>query len=315
MTTHSAAIDPAQLSAWLDGELDVAQSVQAEAWLAEHPADAALVQAWAADRDALRERLAPMALEPLPAATLGLLREEPSPQQQRWLQAAMAAGLLLLGGLLGAGLMWQVQAQSQAQSQAHSQGQGPWASATTERGQRSAVEWVHRAALAHTVYVPEVRHAVEVKANEEHLARWLTRRLTMPVKLFDLREQGFELVGGRLLPDAKTPSAQLMYQATGGKERVTVYLRKPEANTPAAFRFEREGELSLFYWVDGPTGYALVGTLPREKLLAMAESIYKQGIAPVPLGSAGSAAPMTGAISPTTSVVPAAQPTSAPKTP
>jgi len=49
--------------------------------------------------------------------------------------------------------------------------------------------------------VAKPRHAVEVRAQEEHLARWLTRRIDLPVKLFDLREQGFELIGGRLLPD------------------------------------------------------------------------------------------------------------------
>ena len=283
-TTQRPDMDPMLLSAWLDGELDATQTANVEVWIAEHPEDAERVQGWATDRDTLREQLAPLTQEPLPAAALALLRHKPT-GQQAWLQAAMAAGLLLVGGLLGAGLMWQAQSQSQ----------GGWAASAPAQSQGSAIEWVHRAAVAHTVYVPEVRHAVEVKANEEHLARWLTKRLTMPVKLFDLREQGFELVGGRLLPDGQTPSAQLMYQATGGKERVTVYLRKPEANTPAAFRFERQGELSLFYWVDGATGYALVGSLPREQLLAMAESIYKQGIAPVlaPTPAASVAAPTT----------------------
>ena len=281
-TTQRPDMDPMLLSAWLDGELDATQTASVEVWIAEHPVDAELVQGWAADRDTLREQLAPLTQEPLPAAALALLRHKPT-GQQAWQQAAMAAGLLLVGGLVGAGLMWQAQSQ------------GGWAASAPAQSQGSAVEWVHRAAVAHAVYVPEVRHAVEVKANEEHLARWLTKRLTMPVKLFDLREQGFELVGGRLLPDSQTPSAQLMYQATGGKERVTVYLRKPEANTPAAFRFERQGELSLFYWVDGATGYALVGSLPREQLLAMAESIYKQGIAPVlaPVPAASVAAPTT----------------------
>jgi anti-sigma factor RsiW len=153
--------------------------------------------------------------------------------------------------------------------------------------------------VAHSVYVPEVRHAVEVKAQEEHLSRWLTRRLDVPVKLFDLRAQGFELVGGRLLPDAAGPSAQLMYQAiapAGAVEtasgpsakptRVTVYLRKPDDDTPAAFSYEQQGALGMFYWVEGrsalggPTGYALVGALPRDKLLALAEAIYRQGHEP-----------------------------------
>ena len=32
----------------------------------------------------------------------------------------------------------------------------------------------------------------------------------------------------------------------------------------------------MFYWVDGPCGYALVGPQPRERLLALAEAISKQ---------------------------------------
>jgi anti-sigma factor RsiW len=145
--------------------------------------------------------------------------------------------------------------------------------------------WQHRAAVAHAVYAPEVRHPVEVnvaqgsaaeqQAQEEHLARWLSKRLDMPVRLYDLRAQGFELVGGRLLPDAAGPSAQLMYQNSGG-QRITLYLRKPEAGASTAFRFQRDGELNLFYWVEDGFGSALVGKLPREQLLALAETIYKQ---------------------------------------
>ena len=95
------------------------------------------------------------------------------------------------------------------------------------------------------------------------------------MKLFDLQAQGFSLVGGRLLPDAAGPSAQLMYE-DGEKRRVTVYLRKPEAGTPAAFRFERQDGLNLFYWVESGCGYALVGDLPRNQLLALAMEIHRQ---------------------------------------
>ena len=168
--------------------------------------------------------------------------------------------------VVGAGLVWRAERPAVLQAAAQANGQG----------------WVQRAAVAHSVYVPEVRHPVEVKAQEEHLARWLTKRLEMPVKLFDLRAQGFELVGGRLLPDAKGPGAQLMYQAIGEAPagqtplRVTVYLRKPDDGTPAAFRYEQRGATGLFYWVEGATGYALVGPLPRERLLALAEAIAHQ---------------------------------------
>ncbi len=256
------SFDAELLSAWVDGELDgqPEQREKVEAWLREQPQDAARVRQWAADRDALRERLEPALDEPVPPPLRALLLgPDALPASRRWLQAAMAAGLLLAGGVIGALLGRQWPASEPATPMAGANGSG----------------WVQRAAFAHGVYVPEPRHAVEVKAQEEHLARWLTRRIDVPVKLFDLREQGFELVGGRLLPDGPGKSAQLMYQDAQGT-RITVYLRKPDEGTDAAFRYERQGDLGLFYWVESGAGYALVGALPKEQLLALAQSIYRQ---------------------------------------
>lgn len=250
-----------QLSACLDGELQGAEREAVEAWLREHPEDAARVRLWAADAEALRMRLAPWLDEPLPEPLRAAVLRRPV-MAPRWALAASAAGLLLLGAAIGGAGVWQWQQQRGAVEARAGAGVIP-------------VGWVQRAAAAHAVYVPEPRHAVEVKAQEEHLARWLTRRIDVPVKLFDLREQGFELVGGRLLPDGGGKSAQLMYQDPQGL-RVTVYLRKPEVGTPAAFRYERQGDLGLFYWVESGAGYALVGALPREQLLALAEAIYRQ---------------------------------------
>jgi anti-sigma factor RsiW len=250
------------LSAWLDGELagpeHQAQRAAVEAWLHDHPEDAARVRLWAADAEALRMRLALPLDEPVPDALRAVVLRRPL-LPTRWALAASAAGLLLLGGLVGGGGVWQ------------------WQQRQTElAAARMPAGWVQRAAAAHAVYVPEPRHAVEVKAQEEHLARWLTRRIDVPVKLFDLRAQGFELVGGRLLPDGSGKGAQLMYQDAQGL-RVTVYLRKPELGTPAAFRYEKQGDLGLFYWVESGAGYALVGALPKEQLLALAQAIYNQG--------------------------------------
>ena len=264
--------DDLQRSAWLDGELDADASAHVEAWLREHPEDAAEMRLWSADRDALRARFDPVLDEPIPERLLASLRERSRTVpmgQPGWHRMAMAAGLVLggvaLGAILGAGLAWQTPAPAFAQFG------GP--------------AWTHRAAVAHVVYAPEVRHPVEVftaegavseqKAQEEHLSRWLTKRLAMPVRSYDLRDQGFVLVGGRLLPDAAGPSAQLMYQSADG-QRVTLYLRKPEAGVSTAFSYQRDGELGLFYWIEDGFGCALVGKLPREKLLALAEAVYKQ---------------------------------------
>jgi anti-sigma factor RsiW len=275
MSMDHDPIDDELLSAWLDGEFaaDPAEHARIEAWLREHPQDAERVRQWSEDRGALRALMAPTRDEALPQHLRALVLGETHVPPRRWLQAAMAAGLLVAGAALGALATWP--------SRAHD---------TADRELAAAGGWVQRAAFAHGVYVPEPRHAVEVKAQEEHLARWLTRRIDVPVKLFDLRAQGFDLVGGRLLPDGAGKSAQLMYQDAKGA-RITVYLRKPDEGTDAAFRYERQGELGLFYWVESGAGYALVGALPRERLLALAEAIYRQHPMPgAPVAAAASAA-------------------------
>ena len=257
------------LSAWLDGELDAAASAEVQAWLAGDPDGALGARQWAADRDALREHFAPVLQEPVPARLRATVWQHVG--WPRWAQAAMAAGLLVGGALAGGGSVWQWQQRQMAQLQVR-------LAAGTAQG------WVQRAALAHSVYVPEPRHAVEVKAQEEHLARWLTRRIEVPVKLFDLQAQGFALVGGRLLPDGPGKSAQLMYE-DGQKRRVTVYLRKPEKADDVAFRYEQQGELGMFYWVGDGCGYALVGALPRATLLALAQAVYQQHPDAAPAGA------------------------------
>ena len=129
--------------------------------------------------------------------------------------------------------------------------------------------------------------AAEQRAQEVHLARRLSKRLELPVKLYDLRAQGFERVGGRLLPDAVGPGAQLMYQHGSG-QRVTLYLRRPDAGAQVAFRFQRNADLNLLYWVEDRFAWALVGKLPRDELLALANAIYRQAeasIKPLPAPS------------------------------
>ena len=270
------------LHAWLDDELAADRRAEVEAWLRDHPEEAARVRLWAADAQALRSQLEPVLAEAVPQRLTQLVwSHAPATLSSGWQRWAAAALVFVLGGGAGAALTWQLKP----------------ANTTAVTAAASTAGWIQRAAVAHAVYVPEVRHPVEVKAQEEHLSRWLTRRLNVPVKLFDLRAQGFELVGGRLLPDATGPSAQLMYQAIADPVmpgaasaaadakpvRVTVYLRKPDNDTAAAFRYEQQGSLGMFYWVEGksemggPCGYALVGELPRERLLALAEAIFRQG--------------------------------------
>jgi anti-sigma factor RsiW len=134
-----------------------------------------------------------------------------------------------------------------------------------------------RAARAHLVYSPEVRHPVEVEAKEQdHLVKWLSKRLGMPIKLPVLTAEGFELLGGRLLPGPHGPVALFMYQDASGK-RITLYVTPPhKGDAVTAFRFAKEGPVSVFYWIDGDCGFAISGEIDRPALSRVAALVYRQ---------------------------------------
>lgn len=134
-----------------------------------------------------------------------------------------------------------------------------------------------RAARAYLVYSPEVRHPVEVDAKEQdHLVKWLSKRLDIGLKVPVLSEQGFELLGGRLLPGPDGPVAHFMYQDGSGK-RLTLYVsRRTKSENQTAFRFAQEGRVNVFYWVDRDCGYALSGEIDKGQLARVADVVYHQ---------------------------------------
>ena len=133
------------------------------------------------------------------------------------------------------------------------------------------------AARAHYVYTRETRHAVEVAAaEEEHLVRWLSRRLDVKLKIPVLANEGYKLMGGRLLPGTDAPVAQFMYESPAQK-RLTLYVTgKTHKDPVTAFQYIQEGAVNVFYWVDSDCGYAISGEIDRAELSRVANVVYKQ---------------------------------------
>lgn len=269
-----APVSDEELHALLDGELSPAQREAIQSRLENDPQAAATLQEWRLQKDALRALHRDVLQEPIPPALLQVARQTSAAQQQvsRWWRwGGMAAGVVLAFGMgwLANGQMTRMQAGNA----------GLIAKAQTPR------EFARQASVAHAVFSPEVRHPVEVAAaQQEHLVQWLSKRLGRPLKVPNLAPQGYELVGGRLLPGDDGARAQFMFQNSGG-ERITLYVGsvngKPAAGSElspkeTAFSFSSDGPVPGFYWVDQGFGYALAGKLPREALVKLAEAVYQQ---------------------------------------
>jgi len=127
---------------------------------------------------------------------------------------------------------------------------------------------------AHTVFVRENRHAVEVTAEEdEHLFRWLSNRLERDIFAPPLTDFGFALVGGRMLSNETGPAAQFMYE-NAEETRLTLYVSRSTEIEQTAFQVTEHDGVRAFYWVHEGFGYALVGPLARAEMLAIAQRVY-----------------------------------------
>lgn len=149
-----------------------------------------------------------------------------------------------------------------------------------------AMRFARQAGEAHLLYAPDVRHPVEFGADQEDsLLVWLSERLGHSVHAPSLQDLGFMLVGGRLLPSAGQPAAQLMYENADAAKRITLYLRgrwsmsdtSPLSSAQeGSVSYAREGSLSMVYWIEGPLAYALIGDIDRDQLFATAKIIQEQ---------------------------------------
>jgi anti-sigma factor RsiW len=236
------------LHAYVDDRLDDGRRQAVEAHLAQTPEDDARVTAYREHNAALHAAFDPVLDEPVPdrLRLVGAGR--------RSARVAVAAGWLAVGAVIG----W-------------------FANAFVTDRPTALVSFSRQAALAHAVYSPEVRHPVEVGAAEqEHLVNWLSKRVGAKLRAPVLTAEGYELVGGRLLPGESGAVAQFMYQDGKGK-RLTLYVsRLAGKQRDTAFRFSQEDKVSVFYWIDGALVYALSGELPKNELLGVATAVYKQ---------------------------------------
>ena len=238
-----------RLHAFVDGLLPAQERAAFEAWMNDHPEEAAAARSYAELRGRLRQQFDSVLSEPVPAR---MYLRRPG-----WINIAQAAMLVAFGIAVGLAIPLL-------------RGEPPAATGV-------AAGLSQRAARAHATYASEVRHAVEVDATQqEHLVRWLSKRLGTELKVPVLSGEGFELLGGRLLPGPEGPVAHFMYQDASGK-RLTLYVNaRSKTEGPTAFRYAKEGTVSVFYWIDGQWGYALSGDIDKPALSRVANTVYRQ---------------------------------------
>lgn len=284
-------IDEEMLSAYLDGELTAGDVATLEAALAEDMAlQGELALLIEADQMA-QEEFAAVTAEPVPDALIAAIngagseaepiapepktpelqpaltpRPEPlpeplpepaniphAPSTSGWAIAAAVVGALMIGG---AGGLY-------------------FGGVATQQETSTVAAWIADIADYHAVYAAQVRHLVEVPAEEaDHIETWLTATLGADVVIPELAEQGLTFEGARLLVAAGRPVAQLLYTDSDG---AVVALCQIQADTPQeAARQDAIGGFDLVSWGAGDANFVIVADEGRPDLRDIVEAASGQ---------------------------------------
>lgn len=253
MTEPNMPVTEDELHALVDNELPDDRRAAVETWLATHPDDAGRVAAWRAIGDAMHARYDAVADEAIPKR---LELDRLASQPRKWMIAAAAA--ILVAFAAGSGVGWFARDASAAVVTA-----------------ADPIETMREEAFAaHRLYIGEVRHAIEVRAEENHLLPWLSRRIGMTLRAPDLSKFDLKLLGGRLLPCIDGPAALLMYENAAG-ERVTLYATQLKAPR-TSFRYQEAGKFASIHWVAENYGWVVSGPADKPRLKGIAMAAIEQ---------------------------------------
>ncbi|MBJ3786707.1 anti-sigma factor family protein [Devosia sediminis] len=245
------------LMAYLDGQLDAEARAEVDARLVADPDLAQDLAQLQRQSDAIRTLYGPVASEPVPAR-LSPHRIALEQSRRQWRGVARAAMIVALLGI-GMAAGWLVRPASEAPALYN--------------------RLIADAVSAHTVYVSENRHAVEVPGAEaEHLSTWLSNRLATDLAMPDLAGSGLAFLGGRLLPAPAVPggrAAQLMYEDSTG-ERVTLYITPSSGIDGPTLETLRLGDDNVLYWANDFVTCTIVGPQDPQRLQALADSVFAQ---------------------------------------
>lgn len=246
MTYHTPIAD-ADLHAYLDDQLTPERRAEVETYLRNHP-DAEKLQQYLHINEAIQNQFNPVLQEPIPAAL-----QVPVNHQVWWRSIAAIITLLTIGGLIG------------------------WLLHDMHRPIDTNLvyaELAQPAAFAHKVYTTDQSRPVELNAaREQELINWLSTRMRSSIKAPNLSTQGYELIGGRLLPSTNRMAAQFMYQDQD-RQRLTLYIRRGAwKNKKTVFHYARTNDINTFYWIDGDFGYALSGNQDKTQLLQLTKTV------------------------------------------
>jgi anti-sigma factor RsiW len=270
-------ITEADLHALLDDEIGPERRAKVVEHLEQKPLDAALLDTWRAQNEALRGAFARIAREPVPLALslsqpltakaaavpintrrLDLVR---AARQRR---IAIVSAIAFLAGSIAAATGAIVVQHLPSLFR-------PEPGLSSSVGRRIAI----RAAAMYRTFANDRTRPVEIAAAQKaELGRWLSERTGLSL-IPDFSSEGLKLIGGRVTPGEFGAAGFLLYEMVSG-ERIGILLeRAPEDGSSDPLRVT-PSDRTMLYGRDKGTYWAIIGSLGDERWRQVAQHLVGQ---------------------------------------
>jgi anti-sigma factor RsiW len=251
----SRSITEDDLHAFVDNALDPIRRSEVQRYLNTHPDVARKVDSLSAQRNALREALAPIASEPIPPQLdiAGIVETQRRSRQTMWRSIAASITFLALGILVG----W-------------------FANDLTDPPRAGIAALAQEAAASYRVYAPDGLRPVEFgPADTGELLQWVSNRLQHPLAVPDLAKSGYRFIGGRLVATPHGPAALFLYDDDHGT-RIAMLVRPMAVEKNEPMSEHTDGAVAGYAWSKEGMGYSLVAAAPTRTLHPLANEIRRQ---------------------------------------
>lgn len=252
--TGDRPIGEDDLHAFLDGVLDERRRDAVRRYLDAHPEAQSRLSAYRSQGEALREALAPLADQPLPAElSLKSIVERRRKTLVGRRRIAAAAAFLCVGGLSG------------------------WFGREAVSPPARGIEALGREAVDnYAVYASDTLRPVELASDQRAtLTRWVSERLDTPVRAPDLQSAGYSFLGGRLVTTPNGPAALFIYEGSEA-DRLTVMVRPMAVDRNRTMSERSYGALDGVTWSRDGVGYSVLAPRDSVYLRPVAEDVRRQ---------------------------------------
>jgi anti-sigma factor RsiW len=275
MNREPRSVSTGQMLAYVDACLSPADRAALEERMARSPEVKNQIAVWLAQNEAIRAAFPIRAVHPAPAGGARTGEDTVSSRRRVNLRRLDVARAPRSDGT-AAGRTEPLRIASAAASRACrvlAATLAIWAGGAFAVSDARPADLVKTAVAAYRTYAGNIAHPVEMAtADRRTLDKWFAAQSLVLAPLLDLDAVGLALLGGRIVPGARSPAGFLLYE-TAQRERLALQIEPLDSPPESAIKAGAIGDMANASWTAAGHSFVLVGAASGARLAPLAQFI------------------------------------------